>query len=71
MSQERFMSKSDVCGRSYQHGAHRYEGHRLKLYGDIFACDPCWQGNQLQVNPVRAAVVPALKGDPAVFSLSR
>ncbi len=23
-----------------------YEGHRLILYGDIFACDTCWQKNQ-------------------------
>lgn len=35
MSQEKFMFKCDVCGSSYQHGPHRYEGHRLKLYGVI------------------------------------
>lgn len=45
MSQDRFMFNCDLCSRSYQHGPHRYEGHRLKLYGDLFACDPCWLGN--------------------------
>jgi hypothetical protein len=35
----------DVCGHRYQHGQHRYEGHALMLYGEIFACDPCWKGN--------------------------
>jgi len=45
MAEEKFMFKCDVCGSSYQHGPHRYEGHSLKLYGNIFACDPCWQGN--------------------------
>jgi hypothetical protein len=34
-----------VCRGRYQHGPHRYEGHRLKLYGNIFCCDPCWRGN--------------------------
>ena len=45
MPEKKFMCKCDICGSSYQHGPHRYEGHRLELYGDIFACDPCWQGN--------------------------
>jgi len=45
MSGNEIMFKCDVCGKSYQHGPHRYEGHRLKLYGDIFACDSCWRGN--------------------------
>ncbi len=35
----------DVCDRPYRHGPHRYEGHALKRYGDIFACDVCWNGN--------------------------
>jgi hypothetical protein len=45
MTEDRFMFKCGLCGRSYQHGPHRYEGHRLKPYGNLFACDPCWQGN--------------------------
>lgn len=45
MSDEKFMFKCDVCGSSYQHGPHKFQGHRLKLYGDISACDTCWQGN--------------------------
>jgi len=45
MTKEKFMFKCDVCGGSYQHGPHRYEGHRLNLYGGIFACDTCWQNN--------------------------
>jgi hypothetical protein len=39
------MSKCDVCGQQYQNGPHRYEGHRLELYGDIFCCDSCWNSN--------------------------
>ena len=45
MSEEQFMFKCDVCGTMYQHGPHKYKGHRLELYGDIFCCDTCWQGN--------------------------
>ena len=39
------MFKCGVCGGSYQHGPHRYEGHRLNLYDGLFACDACWQSN--------------------------
>ena len=46
MREEKFMFKCDVCGAMYQHGPHKYEGHRLELYGDIFCCDTCWQGNR-------------------------
>lgn len=45
MTNEKFMLTCDVCDREYQHGPHRYEGHRLKLYGDIFCCDSCWKNN--------------------------
>ena len=45
MTKEKFMFICDVCSKTYQHGPHRYEGHRLELYGDIFCCDSCWQGN--------------------------
>lgn len=45
MTKEKFMFKCDVCGQQSQHGPHRYEGHRLELYGDIFCCDLCWNGN--------------------------
>jgi hypothetical protein len=45
MTKEKFMFKFDVCGEKYQHGPHRYEGHGLKLYGNIFCCDLCWEGN--------------------------
>lgn len=45
MNKEKFIFKCDVCGRPYQHGPGRYEGHRLELYGGVFCCDSCWQGN--------------------------
>ncbi len=45
MTKEKFMFKCDVCGQQYQNGSHRYEGHRLKLYGDICCCDSCWNNN--------------------------
>ena len=45
MSLGKIMFKCDVCSMSYQQGLHRYEGHRLELYGDIFACDCCWNAN--------------------------
>ena len=45
MTTDKFIFKCDVCDASYQHGPHRYEGHSLSLYGKIFACDLCWNGN--------------------------
>lgn len=45
MKQDKFMFDCDVCGSSYQHGPHRYVGHALKFYGDLFCCDTCWKGN--------------------------
>lgn len=45
MNKEKFIFKCDVRGRAYQHGPGRHEGHRLELYGRIFCCDLCWQGN--------------------------
>ncbi len=46
MPEEKFMFRCDVCGDTYQHGPKRYEGHKLMLYGDIFACNACWQKNE-------------------------
>jgi hypothetical protein len=40
-----FIFTCDVCRNKYQHGPHRYEGHRLELYGDLFCCDTCWDSN--------------------------
>ena len=42
---EKLMFKCDVCGVSYQHGPHKYEGHKLNLYGGLFVCHTCWQSN--------------------------
>lgn len=42
---EKIMFNCDVCGTTYQHGPHRYQGHKLNLYGDLFVCDSCWQVN--------------------------
>ena len=46
MQEKRFLFKCDVCDQLYQHGPHRYEGHKLSSYGDdIFACNSCWRAN--------------------------
>jgi hypothetical protein len=45
MAEEKFMFKCDVCGMPYQQGPHRYDGHKLELYGGIFCCDSCWMAN--------------------------
>lgn len=45
MTKEKFMFRCGVCGKKYQHGLHRYEGHKLDLYGGIFCCDLCWEFN--------------------------
>jgi len=45
MASDQLKFKCDVCGRDYVHGPHRYEGHKLFLYGGAFACDTCWNGN--------------------------
>jgi hypothetical protein len=46
MSQDKIMFDCDICGSPYQHGPHRYEGHKLHRYGGIMACDKCWRGNR-------------------------
>lgn len=45
MTNDKIMLTCDVCGQKYQHGPHRYEGHKLALYGGISCCDGCWQFN--------------------------
>ena len=44
---------------SYQHGPHRYESHRLHLYGKSMACRMCWEANHdgwaVHVEPVLLA----------------
>ena len=51
------MAVCDVCKREYRNGPHRYEGHRLHLYGDISCCDICWEGNWDGWNPGREPVL--------------
>lgn len=51
------MLTCDVCGNPYQHGQHRYEGHKLELYGGIFACDTCWKANHDGWSPQREEVL--------------
>ena len=34
-----------ICNGTYKHGPGKYEGHKLDLYGGIFACNTCWDGN--------------------------
>ena len=45
MTEGKLMFCCDTCGKQYQHGPHRYQGHRLELYGDLFCCEGCWNGN--------------------------
>ena len=45
MDPGKFTFTCDLCGRDYKHGPHRYEGHRLHLYGDLSCCSRCWEGN--------------------------
>ncbi len=45
MNKEKIILKCPLCCNTYQHGPHRYEGHKLSLYGDIFCCNLCWEGN--------------------------
>jgi hypothetical protein len=45
MTEDKFMFKWDVCRMEYPHGPHKYEGHRLRLYGDKFCCDSCGDAN--------------------------
>jgi hypothetical protein len=48
--QEKIMLKCDLCGKQYQHGPHRYEGHHCRPYG-IGVCGACWEGNWDGWNP--------------------
>ena len=45
MENEKLMFKCDMCGSQYQHGPHRYEGHKLQRY-EMMVCDTCWQSNR-------------------------
>ena len=45
MNKSKIQFICSVCNKEYQHGPNRYEGHQLKLYGGIFCCDDCWNGN--------------------------
>ena len=45
MTEQVFMFDCAVCGNPYQHGPHRYDGHKLELYGGVFCCDACWRAN--------------------------
>lgn len=44
MKNEKIILTCDLCGSKYQHGPHRYEGHKVERYG-IMVCDTCWQSN--------------------------
>jgi len=50
LSSEKIIQTCDLCGSPYQHGPHRYEGHKAHLYG-IMVCDSCWQDNWDGWNP--------------------
>jgi hypothetical protein len=45
MDKQKVVLKCEVCDREYQHGPHKYKGHRLHLYGDLSCCSACWDGN--------------------------
>jgi hypothetical protein len=45
MKTEKFLFDCALCRNQFQHGPHRYEGHKLQLYGGAFACDSCWTAN--------------------------
>lgn len=51
VTKEKIMFECDTCGDPYQHGPHRYEGHKLHRYGGIMVCDSCWRGNHDGWNP--------------------
>jgi hypothetical protein len=50
---EKNMIPCPLCGNLFQDGPHRYEGHRLHLYGALYCCDTCWEGNWDGWNPAR------------------
>jgi len=45
MVTEPIQQTCELCGKKYQHGPHRYEGHHSALF-DLWVCDPCWEGNR-------------------------
>ena len=51
MTNEKITFDCYTCGNTYQHGPHRYEGHKLQRYGGVMVCDTCWQGNHDGWNP--------------------
>jgi hypothetical protein len=40
-----------LCKNKFTHDEGRYEGHILKLYGNVFCCDRCWTLNHDGWNP--------------------
>lgn len=59
MPADAIMFECDVCEQPYQHGPHRYEGHKLHRYGGIMACDCCWRANHDGWNPLLEPILMA------------
>jgi len=43
----------DVCSGKYHMSQGLHEGHKLDLYGGVFACDSCWKSNWDGWSPLR------------------
>jgi hypothetical protein len=41
---EQIWHDCSLCGRRFQYGPHRYEGHFIPRY-KLVVCDSCWHGN--------------------------
>lgn len=34
-----------ICGQTFVSHFNLHEGHRLRLYGDVWCCNDCWDSN--------------------------
>ena len=52
MTSEKFMFNCELCGASYQHGPHIYEGRKWHRY-NMMVCSTCNSSNWDGIAPMR------------------
>ena len=56
MSDEKFMTNCELCGRSFQFGPQVYDGKVIPRY-QLTVCMSCWKGNWDGWNPRHEALL--------------
>lgn len=51
----KIMVQCDLCGKEYQHGPHRYEGHKWHQF-DMMVCEICHSTSHDGIPPIYEGV---------------